>query len=384
MTAGIGRSLAAMVMAVACIMVGAPGGQARSPVHAAQDGAAWEQPGLAEHKIVTLSAPRSGALFAQTDRELWRSDDAGLSWRPVPLPNGIFLIPRITVDPHDHTTVYVDMAVTRNGDIRDQIMRSRDEGASWQMILPSAGSDVDPKGLIGSEAQSGLLYSRQEEGSLRRSEDGGDSWVDLILPGLQRPVTRMGCVDFFSFFPHPTNPEVIYRVGACRVNNALDAGAQLPYRADVSQDRGSTWSTLSPSPFLSPFAVLAGCGANAPSRLYLTDRQPDAIDRPSGAPAFLLRSDDGGQTWQQVRGGEESAAERIDRVACDPTYPDRVFLLRSEGSAAGIRVSQDGGRTWGVVGLPDAVSARDLAVGIDGRYLFLATDAGVWRQPLGR
>ena len=129
MAVAIGRSLAALVVAVACFVVGAPAGPADPSAYAAQDGAAWEQVGLAEHKIVNLSTPRSGALFAQTDRELWRSDDAGLSWRPVPLPGDIVLIPRITVDPHDHTTVYVDMAVTVNGDIRDRIMRSRDAGA---------------------------------------------------------------------------------------------------------------------------------------------------------------------------------------------------------------------------------------------------------------
>jgi hypothetical protein len=166
------------------------------------------------------------------------------------------------------------------------------------------------------------------------------------------------------------------------VNNVVDAKAQLPYRTDVSRDRGSNWSTLSPSPFRSIFAELAGCGMRSPSRLYLTDRQPDALDGPSNMTAFLLRSDDGGQSWQQVRGGEEGPGERIDRVSCDPTNPDRVFLLRSDGRTPGIRVSQDGGRTWGEVSLPDGATVSDLTVGIDGRYLFLATDTGVWRLPL--
>lgn len=373
-------TLLAAVMTLALVGLGEAGVRAAERPTAEVE--VWQQVGLTEHAIDQISTPRSGALLARAGGELWRSDDAGLAWRPVQLPAGIILTPRIYVDPHDHTTVYVQTPRTVERDIRDPLMRSRDEGASWLMILPSDWSGTDSEGIHLSEAQSGLLYSRQKAGQLRRSEDGGDTWVDLSAPSIPHPTTRIGCVDSYWFFPHPTNSDVLYRVSLCRVNNVIDRGAELPARTEVSRDRGSSWAPLAPSPFRTIYASLIGCGANAPDRLYLMDREADAISPASLAPTFLLRSDDSGQTWRRVRGGEDSGLERNDQLVCDPTRPDQVFLLRSQRQAADLRVSQDAGQTWSRVDLPSGVKVNSIAVGVDGRYLFLATDAGVWRRAL--
>ena len=368
---------------VGAVLVGPCDGAARAAERPTAVAAVWQQVGLAEHAIGGMSTPASGALFARADRELWRSDDAGLSWRPVPLPAGIFLAPRIYVDPHDHTTLYVQMARTIGpDDIRDPVMRSRDEGASWQVILPSSWAAADAEGIYLSEAQSGLLYARQKAGQLRRSDDGGDTWVELSAPRIPHPTTRIGCVEYYQFFPHPTHADVIYRVSTCRVNNVTDAHTELPYATHVSRDRGESWSPLTPSPFRSVYASLIGCGATAPDRLYLMDREIDGVSPPSLAPTVLLRSDDSGQTWRMVRSGEDSGKERTEQLVCDPTRPDRVFLLRSERQAAELRGSGDAGQTWNVVSLPAGVKVNSMAAGVDGRYLFLASGTGVWRLPL--
>ena len=45
-------------------------------------------------------------------------------------------------------------------------------------------------------------------------------------------------------------------------------------------------------------------------------------------------------------------------------------------------MSTNGGSTWTDLTFPDAGDIHDLAVGIDGRNLYAATDNGVFRLPL--
>src|SRR5581483_6849229 len=50
-----------------------------------------------------LFTPASGALFASAPSGLFRSDDGGVTWRQVSLPDGAYLA---EVDPTDHTVLY--------------------------------------------------------------------------------------------------------------------------------------------------------------------------------------------------------------------------------------------------------------------------------------
>src|SRR5262245_9188635 len=60
--------------------------------------------------VVHLFTPASGAFFALTDtHELYRSDDAGASWRAIRLPpaaTGFHGRHELEVDPTDHQIVY--------------------------------------------------------------------------------------------------------------------------------------------------------------------------------------------------------------------------------------------------------------------------------------
>jgi hypothetical protein len=49
---------------------------------------------------------------------------------------------------------------------------------------------------------------------------------------------------------------------------------------------------------------------------------------------------------------------------------------------SGVTVSQDGGQTWNDFGNQQEGTLTDLKLGIDGKYLFLATDHGVTRMAL--
>jgi hypothetical protein len=88
--------------------------------------------------------------------------------------------------------------------------------------------------------------------------------------------------------------------------------------------------------------------------------------------AGLLRSDDGGQTWQRV--GQDSLPFRLARVAADPLNPEVVVVA---GKSGGLYRSQDGGRRWERLDAGDVCAAgeegKPLPVGFRvGALLFTA------------
>ena len=79
----------------------------------------------------------------------------------------------------------------------------------------------------------------------------------------------------------------------------------------------------------------------------------------------LLRSADGGQTWQSL--GLQATA-RIARVAVDPSNPSRIFVAAmgtqfSTGPDRGLYRSEDGGQNWSnVLFVSDSTGANDVLV----------------------
>ena len=82
---------------------------------------------------------------------------------------------------------------------------------------------------------------------------------------------------------------------------------------------------------------------------------------------------------------------RVGGLAYNPTRSERVVvaLNRSLGpdleqthQGSGLTVSIDAGATWVDLGRQDLPPVHDLALGIDGKWLFAATSDGVWRLQL--
>ena len=91
----------------------------------------------------------------------------------------------------------------------------------------------------------------------------------------------------------------------------------------------------------------------------------------SGTGSKIRKTADGGKTSTTFEvGGLDVSALVIDPVESSTIYA---------GTARGVRVSHDGGRSWSSLGT-DFPAARidDLAIDpVDGRTIYAATDAGV-------
>ncbi len=193
---------------------------------------------------------------------------------------------------------------------------------------------------------------------------------------------------------------------------AVGAFAQLPGRflvastgrdsgaaVRVSEDGGLSWKPSAALPLDSP----AGAATASPAVWQLhVDRRPNAagIVWAGADEAALLRSEDGGETFETVAG----LAEHPDRpswvpgrcglalhsVVTRPERPDRLYVAISAG---GVYRSDDGGDTWtacnrglGSKGLPELAPDGGQCVhkiamdAVNPDVLWAQTRAGIYRS----
>ena len=197
----------------------------------------------------------------------------------------------------------------------DGIARLDEEGGAWTVALSLPGSGaqclaVDP-------ADQETLYAGLREGGIRRSVDGGRSWVDCGLP-----------------------EPAVFSLAVSSADGAVYAGTE-PSRLFRSADRGDSWTELDallelpsqprwsfpPRPWTSHVRWIAPSPHDAGLLLVGIEL------------GGLMRSTDGGVSWQDHRPG---AQPDVHSLAWHPHVQGRAYEAGGGGSA----FSTDAGETW--------------------------------------
>jgi photosystem II stability/assembly factor-like uncharacterized protein len=208
---------------------------------------------------------------------LYRSDDAGNTWRQITIPFAQscaqVLSPRptqILFDPYDKDTIWAGVEV-------DALYRSTDDGASWTRHDKGMASiDIHGVAVIGGQhgSQDRTIYVTTDRGP-HRSRDNGESWEHFGLPSAWQ-YTR-------AVIPRPDNKGVIFIT-----NGSGPPGSDG--RLWRSRDSGKTWEDARlPGPVNSTVWWVATNAAD-PMLLFCCTNLGQ-----------MFRTTDGGETWEKLK-----------------------------------------------------------------------------------
>jgi photosystem II stability/assembly factor-like uncharacterized protein len=295
-------------------------------------------------------------LYAATGDGIARLDGAASEWTVALFLRGSGA-QCLAVDPTDGDVVFAGL---REGGVR----RTTDGGHTWvDCALPEPGVFS-----LAVSADDGAVYAGTEPSRLFRSDDGGASWRDL--QGLLELPSRPS----WSFPPRPWTSHVRWIAPSPYDARLILVGIELGGLMR-STDGGETWQDHRP-----------GAQRDVHSLAWHPRVAARAYEAGGGGAAW---SEDAGETWQPADDGRDR--HYTWSVAADSEDPDWWYVSASTGpyAAHGGRDPQAriyrrrAGESWHVLGggLPEPLPAMPYAVVAADCSLFAGlSDGQIWES----
>jgi photosystem II stability/assembly factor-like uncharacterized protein len=301
-------------------------------------------------RVTALDALPGGVTvyLASANGGVFKSVNSGVNWTPISDDMPFFSIGALTIDPNDTDLVYVGTGeANASVDSYDGngVWRWNDAGASWTHLGLEETARI---GTIAVDPQNsnriyvaamGQQFSTDSNRGLYRSENGGQSWSQVLFVN-----DSTGVADVVV---HPTHPETVYvatweRIRRPTYRRAFGPGCGI-WR---SADHGATWTRLEtglPAPSDNVGRIGLAIARSRPSTIYA-----QIVTGASGGYNGLgmYRSEDGGETWTRrdvsgytgIFGG---FAWYFGAIGVNPFLSDQVWAM-----GVTLARSADGGVTF--------------------------------------
>jgi photosystem II stability/assembly factor-like uncharacterized protein len=306
---------------------------------------------------------------------VWKTDDAGRTWRPIFDGQPTQSIGAIAVAPSDPRLIYVGSGEGLQRpdlSVGDGIYKSTDGGETWQHLGLRDGQQIpallvdprDPERVFA--AVLGHPYGPNAERGVFRSTDGGRNWEKVLYKD-----ENTGAVDL-AFDPADSRTVYASLWAARQAPWEIGASFQVPgsglYK---STDGGTSWQPSTrglPSAAEGLGRIGIGIAPSQPRRLY-------ALVDADASHGGLYRSDDAGATWRRVNAEKRIWGRGGDfaEVKVDPKEPDVVYVCNTSTYR-----STDGGQSFTAIkGAPGGDDYHRIWIDPDRpQVLLLAGDQG--------
>ena len=384
----------------------APAGGGGGALYRSTDGGAnWQEVAqLAGISVHDLEFSAAGVAYAGTFDSPWRSADGGATWTQLGL--GIGLNDQtfeLTLDPSLPGRLWAGVGEAL-GSQPVNVLRSDDDGATWNDVTPPFGAPQSCKGIAVDPGDSNHVFAcfggGFGGGSVWRSQDAGASWTEVT-----------------GSLPAAPMQDVHYDGSRLWVAGGLLFGSQF-FGLYESLDQGASWSAVHDGTW--PNLVIQDIERDPanPSTWYLASagsgvfRTTDdgaswsfgfggtdglssnevSVVPSGGAPVFLGSSSVA--VWKSDTGaafGPSAAGIGVlntSSIAANPLNLDEMAVAFQGLNDGGVFHSDDGGLTWDLEALP-GTRYNTVAFAPNGT-LYAVSDGpttiaaeGVWRKDPG-
>ncbi len=306
---------------------------------------------------------------------VWKTHNAGVTWTPIFDNESVYSTGCITIDPNNPSTIWLGTGENVGGrhlSWGDGVYRSTDAGKTWtNMGLPKSEhiSEIiihpDNSNVIWVASQ-GPLWSKGGERGVYKSTDGGQTWTQTLGDDAWTGATDLA-ID-------PRNPDRLYCATWDRHRTvAAYMGGGPGTGLHKSEDGGETWTELKSG---LPSSNMGKIG------LAISPQQPDVLyaaielDRRKGA---VYRSADRGATWTKMSDAVSGATgpHYYQELYACPHVFDRLYLMDVR-----IQISDDGGKNFRRM-TEEHKHSDNHAIAFradDPDYLLIGTDGGMYES----
>ena len=328
-------------------------------------------PALTSGRVVDLAVSpnhKSTWYVATAYGGVWKTTNAGTTWKPIFDSQGTSSIGCVAIDPKQPLTVWVGSGENnsqRSVGWGDGVYRSDDGGKSWnnvglkesQHIGQIAIHPVNTSTVF--VAAQGPLWSAGGDRGLYKTTDGGKTWKRVLY------VDEWTGASEVRF--DPRDPDVMYATTYQRhrkewtlVNGGPGSGIWK------STDGGDTWKRLTNG---LPSEDMGRIGITTPP---LEADAIVAIVEAANGKGGIYRSADAGASWERISEYTCTSPQYYSELFADPVTPGKLYSVDTF-----LQTSDDGGRTWRRAGEQhkhvdnhlvwiDPADSRHLLVGCDG------------------
>ena len=358
----------------------------------------WRNIGLANHQgrivdVAGISFPSRTYYVATAGGGVWKTTNAGTTFRPVFENERVSSGGMLAIAPSDTNTVYHGTGEPNSRNSISPgagIWKTTNGGRTWEFLGLKETQHigrvvVDPANKdIVYVAALGAAWATNKERGLYKTVDGGKTWQ------LKKFINDS--TGFIDVALDPRDSKVVWAASYQRIR-----GPYFQYSGGKgsalwkSTDAGETWTEVKGGglPETTKGRIGIAIAASNADVMYLSleadtaaNPKKDPKVKAQKSPSGLWRSADGGKTWEK-RDDNNVRPFYYSQVTVAPNNPDRVFW-----SSTPVKYSNDGGKTSGnaTVGIHvdhhamwiDPKNPQHIVVGNDGGVSQTWDGGGNW------